>query len=320
MPHQLFLSHDSRDREKAQAVAHAIQRLTLGQIAVWHSSDDRPNGGLRPGQIWLDEIRRQIAESRALVVLLTPQSLNRPWLLFEAGFGAAQENCAVIPVCVGIDSVADVPFPLAMYQAFQLADYESLRRFVEKLLAMHQIPFDEGMAKPVLLEAVAALTREESDQPRPTAPPADPSVTAAMDSLREYLDRRFAQVMSTAADGGISSTLSPRYNVAIDLNLKSETSRVQHVEIGPDTTVQDVLDNIYFMLNGEVGARKYLEQWILRDLGTQEHLVIREVQHRIPATNVFRAGSKWAVIKLPKPYTSTDRLGYFPARPPKDDA
>jgi hypothetical protein len=321
MPHKLFLSHDSRDRERAKAIAQAVQRLTLGQISVWHSSDDGPNGGLRPGQVWLDEIRRQIADSRALVVLLTPQSLNRPWLLFEAGFGAAQANCAVIPVCVGIDSVADVPFPLAMYQAFQLADYDSLKRFIEKLLAMHQIPFDEAMARPVLEEAIAALTRETLEGEVVHAAPSDPSLTQALDSLREYLDRRFAQVISASADNGTApASSSARYNVAVDLNLKSEAPRVQHVEIGPDTTVQDVLDNIYFMLNGEVGARKYLEQWVLRDLGTKEHLVIREMQYRVPAMSVFRAGSKWAVIKLAKPYSPTDRLAYFPARPPKTDA
>lgn len=317
MPHKLFLSHDSRDRERAKAIAQAIQRLTLKQISVWHSSDDGPSGGLRPGQVWLDEIRRQISESRALVVLLTPQSLNRPWLLFEAGFGASQESCAVIPVCVGIDSVTDVPFPLAMYQAYQLADYDSLRSFVEKLLALHQIHFDEAMARPVLEEAVAALTRKGTDDEVAQTSSADGSLSDAMDSLKEYLDRRFSQLMSSA---GVTTSSSLRYNVAIDLDIESEISRVQHVEITHDTTVQDVLDNIYFMLDGEVGARKYLEQWVLRDLGTKEHLVIREMQYRVPAISVFRAGSKWAVIKLPRPYSSTDQLGNFPTRPPESDA
>lgn len=318
MPHKLFLSHDSRDRERAKAIAQAVQRLTLGQISVWHSSDDGPNGGLRPGQVWLDEIRLQIVDSRALVVLLTPQSVNRPWLLFEAGFGAAQTNCAVIPVCVGIDSVTDVPFPLAMYQTFQLADYDSLKRFVEKLLAMYQIPFDEAMARPVLEEAVAALTREKSDEEVVPASHPDPLLGQAMDSLREYLDRRFAQLISATADNGkLPATSSARYNVAIDLNMKSEAPHVQHIEIGPDTTVQDVLDNIYFMLDGEVGPRKYLEQWILCDLGTKEHLVIREIQYRVPAMSVFGAGSKWAVIKLSKPYSPTDRLANSPSKPLK---
>lgn len=315
MPHQIFLSHDSRDRKKAQAVAQVLQRLTLGQIAVWHSSDDGPDGGIRPGQVWLDEIRNRIAGSRAVVVLLTPRSLSKPWLLFEAGFGAAQQNCAVVPICIGIDSAADVPFPLAMYQAFQLADYASLRRFVEKLLALHQIPFDEVMAKPVLQEAVAALTQPDDGHAEKPRVPLDVSLADAFDNLREYFDRRFAQVLSATSETSSPSSASSRYNIAVDLNLKAETSQLQHVEIGSDTSVQDVLDNIYFMLNGEVDARTYLEQWVLRDLGTTEHLIVREMQYRIPAMNVFRIGSKWAVIKLPRPYTLTDRLSYFPARP-----
>ena len=315
MPHQLFLSHDARDRKKAQAVGQAIQRLTLGQITVWHSSDDTPDGGLRPGQVWLDEIRNRIAASRAVVVLLTPRSLTKPWLLFEAGFGAAQQNCAVIPICIGIDSAADVPFPLAMYQAFQLADYASLKRFVEKLLAMHEIPFEEVMARPVLQEAVAALTQPDDELPQDQKLPRDVSLTEAMDNLREYFDRRFAQLLSATSDSTAPSAIPSRYNVVIDLNLRSETPQLQHVEIGADTSVQDVLDSIYFMLNGEVDARTYLEQWVLRDLTTNEHLVVREIQYRIPAISVFRLGSKWAVIKLPRPYTPSDRLSQFPARP-----
>jgi len=102
--------------------------------------------------------------------------------------------------------------------------------------------------------------------------------------------------------------------VPVDLNLKSKATSTQFIEIASNTTVQDVLDNIYFMLNGEVGARKYLEQWVLRDLGTREHLVIREIQDRIPASAIFMPGSKWEVVKLPTPYTATDRLASLPGK------
>ena len=86
MPHQLFLSHDSRDRVRAGVLATAITRMTLGQITVWHSSDGSGTGGLQPGHVWLDEIRTRLAASKAVVALLTPTSIARPWLLFESGF------------------------------------------------------------------------------------------------------------------------------------------------------------------------------------------------------------------------------------------
>ena len=202
-----------------------------------------------------------------------------------------------------------------MYQAFQLADYASLKRFVEKLLAMHEIPFDEVMARPVLQDAVAALTHPDDGSPQDPELSGGAPLNQAIDNLRDYFDRRFAQVLSATSDTSPRTAVASRYNVSVDLNMQSETPQLQHVEIGADTSVQDVLDSIYFMLNGEVEARTYLEQWVLRDLTTQEHLVVREIQYRIPAMSVFRMGSKWAVIKLPRPYTSSDRLSHFPARP-----
>src|SRR5260221_4033768 len=114
MPHHLFLSHDSRDESLANAIGSALQRLTLGQISVWHSSDGSGHGGLKPGQVWLDEIRAQLAKSKSVVALLAPRSVAKPWLLFESSFGAAHRECDVIPVCVRIDSHASVSYSLAM--------------------------------------------------------------------------------------------------------------------------------------------------------------------------------------------------------------
>jgi hypothetical protein len=314
MPHQLFLSHDSRDQVRADVVAHTISRLTLGQISVWHSSDNSPAGGLRPGQVWLDEIRARLLNSRAVVVLLTPTSVARPWLLFESGFGAAQAACDVIPVCVGIDSANDVPFPLAMYQAYQLSDYESLKRFIVKLVAKYEIQFDEEMARPVLQDAVKSLSQAQEVDGDPFSQKTAPSISDAISELKEHIDKRLISLLPELSAPQRPSEASHRYNVAVDLNLRADEATTQYVEIAPETSVQDILDHIYFMLNGEVGARKYLEQWVLRDLATKEHLVVREIQSRIPAAAIFTLGSRWAVIKLPKPYTATDRLSHFPAR------
>jgi len=83
MTHKLFLSHDSNDRDQAQILATALTRITLNQLVVWHSSDESGSGGLKPGNVWLDEIRLRLNQSRAVVVLLTKRSIAKPWVLFE---------------------------------------------------------------------------------------------------------------------------------------------------------------------------------------------------------------------------------------------
>lgn len=317
MTHQLFLSHDSRDRVKANVISTAIARITLGQITVWHSSDNSHDGGLRPGNVWLDEIRRRLASSKAVVALLTPTSVARPWLLFESGFGAAQPSCDVIPVCVGIDSASSVPFPLAMYQSYLLSDYESLKQFMQKLLSKYEIRFDEEMTKPVLLDAVKQLSQAEETEPHRQSKAKDPTIAQALTELKEHIDKRFLSFNPSDSASGFPSASPRRYNVAIDLNLRGKATSTQFIEIAGSTSVQDVLDHIYFMLDGEVSARKYLEQWVLRDLSTGDHLVVREIQSRIPASAIFSPSSRWEVVRLPKPYTATDKLAALQGNPRK---
>lgn len=306
MPHQLFLSHDSRDRARANVLANAITRMTLAQISVWHSSDSSGGGGLQPGNVWLDEIRNRLAASKAVVALLTPTSIARPWLLFESGFGAANPQCDVIPVCVGIDSATDIPYPLAMYQTYLLSDYDSLKRFAEKLLGRYGIHFDEEMVRPVLTEAVKQLSQVEEVEVPDKIKKAEPLLFDAIENLKEHIDKRLVSLMSSDSRFHARGAGAQAYAVSVDLKFRSKGSSVQFIEISGSTSVQDVLDNIYFMLGEEVEPRKYLEQWLLRDISTGEHLIVKEIQGRIPAAVIFTPSSKWEVIRLLRPYVATD--------------
>lgn len=314
MADQLFLSHDARDRAQADIVAGAIGRISLGQITVWHSSDGSAGGGIQPGQVWLDAIRARLRASKAVVVLLTPGSVERPWIFFESGYGAALDGCDVVPVCIGIDSNTQVPFPLAMYQTFQLSDYESAVRFAAKLLARYGVRFDEEMARPVLQDAVRQLSQAGTGTAL-AAPAAAPTIADAVQDLKAHIDRRLLAVLGPPGDAPDGPQARYRYSVQVELNLDPDRPTRQHLEIDPAQSVQDVLDNVYFMLEGKVQARTYLEEWLLRDTGTREHLVIREIQTRVPAQAVFAPGTSWEVVFLPQPYSAKDRLRSFPARP-----
>jgi len=51
-------------------------------------------------------------------------------------------------VCVGIDSQTSVPYPLGMYQTYQLVDYDSVKRFAEKLLGKYEVSFARRCLNP----------------------------------------------------------------------------------------------------------------------------------------------------------------------------
>jgi PAS domain S-box-containing protein len=156
MSQQVFLSHDSRDGKLAKVVAETVSRVSLKQIEMWYSSDSSSFGGLKPGQVWINEIKEQMLVSRAILILLTPHSLYRPWMYFESGFGFHNQNCQVIPLCVGISRLA-VPNPLAIFQCYELNDYELLTQFCRKLFSQFQVSFDEEMALPILRTASSTI-------------------------------------------------------------------------------------------------------------------------------------------------------------------
>jgi hypothetical protein len=302
MVQHVFLSHDSRDRRLADALGKALQRLTLRQISVWHSSDTSAHGGLKPGHIWLDEIREQLNKSKAVVTLLTPRSMERPWLLFEAGFGAASSERDVIPICVGIDSLASIPFPLGMYQSYQLVDYESVKRFFEKLCAKYDIQFDEEMARPVLTSLIRDLVDASSDAKAITS--ATPSTSEALRELKSHLDKRFMELADLRADREHPESHAT-YSVAISVSAFIKGSEDHFIEINPDMSVQNVLDAIYYMLPS-MEVFQYLTRWILRESQSNINLVIREIGDRVPARIVFKPDSRWEAIELSKPYSADD--------------
>jgi len=304
MASKIFLSHDHQDDGLARVLAGVLSRVTLRQLDVWFSSDESASGGMRPGKMWVEEIRRQLEASKAIIVLITPASISKPWILFESGFGAAIPHCDVIPLCIGI-STEEVPFPLAMYQGYQLADYESLKTFVSKLLKRYHISFDEEMAKPVLERAITEFTRlSGASRGRPA-----PQITLAELSLdiKQHIDKRMIELVEhqpppvKKLSAGLAEDLHLAYTVPISINFPDLNSQ-QYLEIDDRTVVQDILDNVYYMLYGHVKPFKYLETWIIREVRHNINLVVREVGSLIPARFIFTPSTAWEAVKLSAPY------------------
>lgn len=76
-PYQVFLSHATADKWIARVLCEkmeAIGATTFRDDRDIHGGDDIP-----------EEIRRQIKQSKEIVVLLTPQSAGRQWVTLEVG-------------------------------------------------------------------------------------------------------------------------------------------------------------------------------------------------------------------------------------------
>jgi tetratricopeptide (TPR) repeat protein len=81
----VFISHTHQDKALADALSEAFRDLFGEQVQVRYSTAKELDAGIRPGEDWLKWIAGQVQESRVALVLLTTASIQKPWILWEAG-------------------------------------------------------------------------------------------------------------------------------------------------------------------------------------------------------------------------------------------
>jgi hypothetical protein len=313
MSHKFFLSHFSEDKQIAEIISKLLRRLSLQQLLPWYSSDAAGDGGLRPGNIWFNEILERITESKALIAILTPNSIDRPWIYFESGIAQALNNCELIPVSLNVkrDNIAP---PLGMYQCYQLTDYNSLMEFTGKLLNKFGVVFDEEMSRPVLMAAIKELSLIEFSKKVENSN-SIPGIDEALSALKNHIDKRFIDLLDQRAEHRkendlpssnkeVTANESIIYTATINVNFP-EFKGEKFVEIRPGTSVQDVLDNLYGLLGRYLHPYTYMENWILINPKNKQRMILREIGKLVPARYVFRPEITWEAIKISSEYKAS---------------
>ena len=131
----IFVSHAATDQPIAQVVHDEIKRIFANGVTVYTSSVP---GVVKPGRKWLEDINVHLTTAAAVIVVVTPVSINRPWIWFEVGasWSRMEEGTGlIIPLCYGVDKGA-LPEPLGRLQAMSLANAtetkEVFRLLIEK--------------------------------------------------------------------------------------------------------------------------------------------------------------------------------------------
>lgn len=129
----VFISHDSRDAEIAEAFSRLIGSVSAGVLKSFRSSDKKGNQGIEYGIEWYPEIMKKLEAASDVVCLLTPYSINRPWILFEAGVAKGKLNTSVQGIALGVPLAAAASGPFAQFQNLD-DEVDSLTRLVIQLV------------------------------------------------------------------------------------------------------------------------------------------------------------------------------------------
>lgn len=127
---KVFLSHTDKDSFLAKKIASA---LVASGLDVWNDEIE-----ILPGDNWAEKTSNALKESDAMVVLLTPESLESRIVQreIEYALGDKSYNKRLIPVLVGSEenvSVESIPWVLRRLNMIRLSKPEQTEEGINQI-------------------------------------------------------------------------------------------------------------------------------------------------------------------------------------------
>jgi len=143
---KIFISHAYDEKEIAQAWKTLFEKLE-SNLKVWYSSDITPGEGIGIGR-WREKISKELKEAEIILSIFTPESSNRPWIVFESAYalGLSDEK-VVIPITYYM-TPQSLPSPLQELQSYNGDTREKIIELCKRLISRSRAnPVDEGEVK-----------------------------------------------------------------------------------------------------------------------------------------------------------------------------
>jgi len=131
----LFVSHASSDAEFANAIKQEVEKVFANGVAVFCTSSP---GAIPVGIDWLSNIEEKLNIAKAVIAIVTPVSIERPWLWFEIGatwLKGRSGECRIYPLCAPEVRLSDLPSPLDRLQALSMGKAADLKCLFEALVS-----------------------------------------------------------------------------------------------------------------------------------------------------------------------------------------
>jgi hypothetical protein len=162
---KIFVSHSSRDRELVAAFVRALEDSMVvddGELRCTSLPGRRP----RTGAGLPATLKKEVNEANVIIGLLTPESLESGWVMFELGAGWGAEKW-VVPVIAGID-YDSLPGPLKdtlSADATNQAELEQMFQEIAETLGLKRRQAGRAAdAIKALIEVAEAYVDDDKDE------------------------------------------------------------------------------------------------------------------------------------------------------------
>jgi len=200
----VFISHDARDADLAEAFSKLLKSVSAGMIKTFRSSDKKGTDGIDFGDEWYKRLMTQLQSTSDVVCLFTERSLDRPRILFEAGVAKGKLSTPVVGVALGVplSRVSAGPF----YQFMNMDDSEGdLTKLINQLARpVPTLELDGDVVKSQVSSFKAAeatlLKKMASGSERETKEEVDESAVAKLAEEMKALPSRVAERLAEGGD------------------------------------------------------------------------------------------------------------------------
>jgi tetratricopeptide (TPR) repeat protein len=158
-PPAIFISHTHTDRAIADAIRDAVRELFGDRVVVNYSTNKELEGGIQPGEDWFGWINEHVRDAQVAFILLTPTSVQRPWVLWEAGAvagvmlsGEQGSRRKLRPISYRLRG-SEVPSPFGRDQVTDGLAEADVARLFEDLVRQ----FADGLPADVLIKTAQRL-------------------------------------------------------------------------------------------------------------------------------------------------------------------
>jgi len=114
---QVFISYIHEEEKYASSLQFLLMQLLGGKGVPFMSSD---KFHVYAGERWIERMMTELAQAKVVLLMLSPTSVKRPWVNFEAGAAWTRE-IITIPVCFRGLKKDDLPKPYSSLQAVDLS-------------------------------------------------------------------------------------------------------------------------------------------------------------------------------------------------------
>jgi len=126
--YDVFLSYSSASQPWVRKFAAA---LSASGVSAWFDAHE-----ILPGERWQAQIEKALRQSRVLIMVLTPDSVRRPWTFFELGAALAGGK-RIVPVLSDDVDPSEIPAAVRQFQFVREKSPEAAARRVAEAV-MHE--------------------------------------------------------------------------------------------------------------------------------------------------------------------------------------